>query len=116
MSDSSVAEWVAIADGDLVTAERELRARKAPNYNSACFHAQQCAEKYLKAFMVQQDIPFKKIHDLRELAKPIIQDFAEFDLISDLLAELNPLAVAIRYPGHTQPVKLPGTPCTRRNK
>ena len=37
-----VAEWVAKAEGDFTSAQRGLRARKAPNYDSACFHAQQC--------------------------------------------------------------------------
>ena len=38
-------EWVAKAEGDLHSCLREIRARKHPNYDSACFHAQQCAEK-----------------------------------------------------------------------
>ncbi|MEG3864862.1 MULTISPECIES: HEPN domain-containing protein [unclassified Microcoleus] len=40
-------EWVDKAEGDFTTALRELRARKSPNYDAACFHAQQCVEKYL---------------------------------------------------------------------
>lgn len=39
-------EWVHKADGDYATAMRELRARRSPNYDAVCFHAQQCAEKY----------------------------------------------------------------------
>ena len=42
-------EWLARAEGDFAILERECRARKNPNYDGACFHAQQCAEKYLKA-------------------------------------------------------------------
>ena len=42
-------EWVRKAEGDYATAAREMRARKSPNYDAACFHAQQCVEKYLKA-------------------------------------------------------------------
>lgn len=42
-------EWVRKAEGDYATAERELRARKAPHFDAPCFHAQQCAEKNLKA-------------------------------------------------------------------
>jgi HEPN domain-containing protein len=42
-------EWISKAEGDFASSGRELRARKDPNYDSACFHAQQCAEKYLKA-------------------------------------------------------------------
>lgn len=97
---ADIQQWIAIADGGLETAQRELRARKNPNYNSACFHSQQCAEKYLKGFMVQNEIPFRKIHDLRELSEAILVKYPEFNLISDLLAELNPLAVATRYPGY----------------
>lgn len=44
-------EWIIKAEGDFATAQREMRARKDPNYDAACFHAQQCAEKYLKALL-----------------------------------------------------------------
>jgi HEPN domain-containing protein len=47
-------EWVAKAEGDFLTAGRELRARKSPNYDAVCFHAQQCAEKYLNALSGSQ--------------------------------------------------------------
>lgn len=40
-------EWVAKAEGDFAMVEREARARKSPNYDGRCFHAQQCVEKYL---------------------------------------------------------------------
>ncbi len=60
-------EWIDKAEGDLVSAKRELRARKRPNYDAACFHAQQCAEKYLKAVLHQRRIKFPKTHDLVEL-------------------------------------------------
>lgn len=42
-------EWVAKAEGDFAMVLREARARKNPCYDGACFHAQQCAGKYLKA-------------------------------------------------------------------
>jgi HEPN domain-containing protein len=42
-------EWIDKAEGDFATARREIRIRKAPNYDAVCFHAQQCVEKYLKA-------------------------------------------------------------------
>ncbi len=47
------AEWVEKAEGDFATAGRELRAAPAPNFDAACFHAQQCAEKYLKACLIE---------------------------------------------------------------
>jgi HEPN domain-containing protein len=42
-------EWVEKAEGDFATAGREIRVRKTPNFDAVCFHAHQCAEKYLKA-------------------------------------------------------------------
>ena len=49
-------EWVAKAESDLASALRDWRARKAPNYDAACFHAQQCTEKYLKALLQENNI------------------------------------------------------------
>ncbi len=46
-------EWVAKAEADLRTAAREFAVLDAPNYDAACFHAQQSAEKYLKARLVE---------------------------------------------------------------
>ena len=51
-------EWVTKAEGDFVTARRELRARVLPNYDAACFHAAQCAEKYFKARLQEANIAF----------------------------------------------------------
>jgi HEPN domain-containing protein len=44
-----------------------LRSRKRGRYDGICFHAQQCAEKYLKAKMVEAGKPFSKTHDLEVL-------------------------------------------------
>ena len=57
-------EWVSKAEGDFATAGREIKARKMPNYDAVCFHAQQCAEKYLKAILQENDVPIPKIHFL----------------------------------------------------
>jgi len=53
-------EWVAKAEGDFATASREIRVRKSPNYDAVCFHAQQCAEKYIKALLQEDEVPFGK--------------------------------------------------------
>lgn len=42
-------DWIEKAEGDFATAQREMRARKNPNYDAACFHAQQgMAQQALK--------------------------------------------------------------------
>ncbi len=53
-------EWIDKSEGDFATASREIRVRKSPNYDAVCFHAQQCAEKYLKALLQESEIPFGK--------------------------------------------------------
>ena len=45
-------EWVKKAEGDFVTASREFRSRSSPNFDAVCFHAQQCAEKYMKVQLI----------------------------------------------------------------
>jgi len=96
-----VHEWVEKAEGDFQSAQRELRARKAPNYDAACFHSQQCAEKYLKAFLVHHNLPFRPIHDLEVLLGLIVPVSSEFELVRDLLLLLNDYAVDFRYPGES---------------
>ena len=53
-------EWVNKAEGDFAMMEREGRARKRPNYDGICFHAQQCAEKYLNSRLRSEASPFAK--------------------------------------------------------
>lgn len=92
-------EWVTKAEGDYATASRELRARKQPNYDAACFHAQQCAEKYLKALLQEQGRVIPRTHHLEALAKPL---FALQPALSQLTASFRTLtayAVETRYPG-----------------
>jgi HEPN domain-containing protein len=93
------AEWVAKAEADWVTSNRELRARRAPNYDAACFHAQQAAEKHLKALLQDRGVDFAKTHDLEELLGQVL---AMQPLWSDLgpdMATLTQYAVRYRYPG-----------------
>jgi HEPN domain-containing protein len=57
-------EWIAKAEADLATARREADVIESANYDAVCFHSQQCAEKYLKAILVEKSVKFSRIHDL----------------------------------------------------
>ena len=93
-------EWVKKAEGDFVIASRELRARKAPNYDAVCFHAQQCAEKYLKACLQEAGIHFAKTHDLLLLIDLLPQEMKpRFELLRPYMSLLSAYAVDFRYPG-----------------
>jgi HEPN domain-containing protein len=92
-------EWIDKAEGDLTTSLRELRARKSPNYDAACFHAQQCVEKYLKARLQEAEISFSKTHNLIVLLDVLLLVEPGFDIFRSKLLALNTFAVAYRYPG-----------------
>ena len=44
----NVRQWVAKAENDLRNAEHTLTLQEECPFDTVCFHAQQCAEKYLK--------------------------------------------------------------------
>ncbi|MFQ5589292.1 MAG: HEPN domain-containing protein [Nitrospiria bacterium] len=44
---------------NFVSALREYRARKLPNFDAAGFHAQQCIEKYLKGLLQKHSVRFE---------------------------------------------------------
>jgi HEPN domain-containing protein len=95
---NDVLGWVARAEEDFLLARSCLR-RVKPLTVSACFHAQQSAEKYLKALLLASGQPFPRTHDLGALnelcsAAGILVSVDENDL--DLLTAY---AVQVRYPG-----------------
>ncbi len=94
-------EWIQKADADFATVERECRARKTPNYDGACFHAQQCAEKYLKARFCIANVSFLKTHDLVALLEQVLALEPELELFREDLAFLSGFSVAYRYPGES---------------
>lgn len=99
MSKAYLQEWIDKAEEDYEVAITLVRKRKRPTPDAVCFHCQQCAEKYLKAFLVQCKVIFPKIHDLLELQKLCLTVDPTFELIGDLLDCLNPYSVEFRYPG-----------------
>ena len=73
--------------------------RKKPLTYGATFHAQQCAEKYLKAALIAQGQAFPKTHDLLALSDLCTQAGLLLEVDADLLDTLSSYAVRVRYPG-----------------
>jgi HEPN domain-containing protein len=99
-------EWVTKADNDFYSADILLHSGEVPFTDTACFHCQQCAEKYLKAFLTNHLIRFERTHvltDLLGLCLPVDEDFGK---IAGDLSSLEGYAVAIRYPGAVVSVEL----------
>lgn len=92
------AEWVEIAEGDFRTASREAAVAE-PNFRAACFHAQQCAEKYLKAVLTEHGIHFPKTHDLEVLLASVSRVATQASRLTNETKNLTDYAVVYRYPG-----------------
>jgi len=94
-------EWTAKADADLATARREAAVDDSPNYDAVCFHAQQCAEKYLKAVMIEAGMRVPRIHDLEALVNQLLGPYPDLERILRYARILSAMAVEVRYPGMT---------------
>ena len=97
----STQEWIDKAEGDFVTAQMSYRARKQPNYDAACYHTQQCAEKYLKARLEEAGMAIPKTHNLYALLTLVSPLEPTWQNLSTDLNVLNAFAIAYRYPGVT---------------
>ncbi len=94
-------EWISKAEGDFAIVERESRVRKNRNNDAICFHAQQCAEKYLKARLSEAGKAFPKIHDLTVLLDMVQKLEPMWEVHRRNLAFLTDFAVKFRYPGES---------------
>jgi HEPN domain-containing protein len=65
------AQWVRKAEEDWQGA-LALAARKPPLRDLVCFHCQQAAEKYLKAFLQDLGAVVPKTHNLKELLELLL--------------------------------------------
>lgn len=90
--------WAARAEEDYALAASALR-RKQPLTYGACFHAQQCAEKYLKALLVARQVKFSKVHDLLVLHNQCSKAGILLAIDVKDLNTLSDYAVRTRYPG-----------------
>ena len=92
------ADWLRHAHSDLRLAEL---ASADPNVlpNQAAFHAQQAAEKALKAALVHCAVEFPKTHHLDELIELVRDAGVSWPFPADQVEALTPYAVQTRYPG-----------------
>ena len=93
-----VQQWLDKAQKDLAAAEVLLK-EEFEDYESVGFHAQQAAEKFIKAFLVRHQIEFPKSHDvalLRQLVARVDSRLSEKLAAADAL---TPYGVEFRYPG-----------------
>jgi HEPN domain-containing protein len=97
-ADNDLDVWVEHAEDDFNAAGKLLRGKK-PSIYGACFHAQQCAEKYMKAILVFKGKRFPMTHDLVIVNNLLQQVEINLEISEDILELLSSYAVRARYSG-----------------
>ena len=92
-----VSEWLGKADLDFLTVDR--LCTEDPFRDIVAFHAQQAAEKYLKALLTRHQIEFPKTHELRRLLELLAEVEPQLTTSLTDIKWLEPFGVDIRYPG-----------------
>jgi HEPN domain-containing protein len=90
--------WVHRAEEDWLLARSALRRKVPPTYG-ATFHAQQCAEKYLKALLVSRRQASPWTHDVIALYDLCLRHGLSVPAGPEKLERLAAYAVQVRYPG-----------------
>jgi HEPN domain-containing protein len=102
-SAASPREWLAHAESDLNLA-RLVKGNKQVLPEQVCFHAQQAAEKVLKAVLLFKRVEFPLVHDLEALLELLGKSGLAVPPEVSEARSLTPYAVEARYPGHLEEV------------
>jgi HEPN domain-containing protein len=89
-----VSGWLRKAASDLIAMQASAKAGAS---DASCFHAQQAAEKYLKAFLLDRDREIVHTHNLHKLLKLCTEEDSSFVQLAVLASLLTPFAVEGRY-------------------
>ena len=96
-----VRAWLSKAELDLKAAAHEISAPEEALWGDVMFHAQQAAEKAMKAFLAWHDVPFRKTHNIEELGQQCVALDATLATVADEAAPLTEYAWKFRYPGES---------------
>ena len=94
-------EWVEKAENDYAAVQQLLLASN-PLHDIICFHAQQCIEKYLKAWLQEAAIRVPRPHNLEELLELILPTLPEWSHWQPDFKIITEYAVEPRYPGDSR--------------
>ncbi len=87
--------WLAKGESDLTAAELCVEANRA--LDADCFHSQQAAEKFLKAWLIAHETEFPFVHDLQRLLSLCAGIDPLFAAAEAEALLLTPFAVEMRY-------------------
>lgn len=100
----SPADWMASAESDLAYARIGMDHARELRLEQVCFHAQQAAEKAIKAVLAGKQAGFPHTHDLTVLVEICRRNSLSMGEVLEHAADLTPYAVESRYPGATRAV------------
>ena len=95
--ESNHSAWLAKAENDLLNIQNNLAATEVP-WDTVCFHSQQAAEKFLKAFLVFHGPLPAKTHDLVVLLTKCLDTAPELSIVERDCRRLTYYAIGSRYP------------------
>lgn len=81
--------WARKANQDFMTAMRELAIPGKTNFEAVCFHAHQCALRYLRARLSLSEIPFPQTSHPVVLLEMTLELEPEWDELRDALRVLR---------------------------
>jgi HEPN domain-containing protein len=96
------AQLIAAGERDCIAFHILDRDPEAPD-EIVLFHAQQAAEKFLKAALAAKGIVYRRTHDLLELVEICAANRLEVPADRDAMVRLGPYAVEFRYLGAVAP-------------
>jgi HEPN domain-containing protein len=100
--DPAVVAWVRKADNDWKTIRASLQSGD-PAWDAVCYHAEQAAEKYLKAFLIAHHTAPPRVHDLEQLLSLCLDFDASLKALVADCSLLTDYAVDVRYPESVEP-------------
>jgi HEPN domain-containing protein len=93
---SELEVWLDHAEDDFNAIQKLMRGKR-PSLYGACFHSQQCAEKYMKAMLVKRGKRFPMIHDLVTINNLLHRAGIDMTVSDNDLAHLSSYAIRARY-------------------
>lgn len=98
-----VTQWLEYADEDFRLAKHGFTLATGTPYRLITYHAQQCAEKHLKAFLVHHMIDFPYTHSISRLLE-LCSTKAPWAAGLESTEVLTTYATTARYPGEAETV------------
>ncbi len=93
-----ISQWVEHAEQDMQIAKHAFKLKSSAPYKLIAYHAQQCAEKYLKAYLVFNKVDIPYTHNISFLLELCGPSASWTEKLEDAKS-LTFYAVTTRYPG-----------------